>query len=313
MRLHARSAILAGLAALLVCFTGCKKTPTLAETRVQCNAGVPAPVEMELEKALPVAGVAGLQPSGLYLASGRLLMVSDKHDDVVFELTLQSDRALAEPFLHFHAPGGEALDLEGISGSEDGTLLLASEAECRLLAVSPSGQADWFTPSLEKVGQQQGLFQKRNAGLEGVAHSGKQLLLAAEREPRGLLETPDAKGGTVEAYRLPNVGCPARPERPDDIADLSVLGGEVYALVRNAHLIARLTRVDGRYREAGYFSYAQTENDPRYSYQDRTFGLAEGLALDEQHVYVVLDNNDQARVSAKDDHRALLFVFKRPR
>ncbi|HEX2870470.1 MAG TPA: esterase-like activity of phytase family protein [Polyangiaceae bacterium] len=271
-----------------------------------------APVELDLEKALPVDGGAGFQPSGLHLSSGRLLTVSDKHDDAVFELSMQADRAVARPFVTFQAPAGEALDLEGLTGGEDGSLLLVSEAQFRVLTIAPSGRASWSTPSLEKAGQADGLFQQRNAGLEGVARVGTQLVLAAEREPRGLLELADSGAGKLLAYRLPSAACPARVNRPDDVADLSVAGGELYALERNAHLVVRLTRFDGRFREAEYWSYAQTENDPRYRYPDRAFGLAEGLALDEEHVYIVLDNNGQARESAKDDHRALLFVFKRP-
>lgn len=302
-----------GLAALPIMFVGCRKAPAFTEPLVRCAAGTKAPVELELEQALPVDGGVGFQPSGLYLSSGRLLMVSDKHDDAVFELSLQSDRAVARPFVTFHAPGGETLDLEGLTGGEGGSLLLASEAQFRILAVSPSGKATWSTPSLEKAGQEQGLFQKRNAGIEGVAKMGTQLVIAAEREPRGLLEATDGSVGKVLAYRLPRAACSARVGRPDDIADLSVAGGELYALERNAHLVVRLTRVDGRFREAGSWSYAGTENDARYRYPDRAFGLAEGLALDEEHVYIVLDNNGQPRESAKDDHRAVLFVFQRPR
>ena len=313
--LPARPIVLPALAltALLVAFTGCKKAPALTEALVQCAPGVAAPVELELEKALPIEGGANFQASGLYLSSGRLLVVSDKHDNAVFELTMQSNSAVARPFLEFQAPGGEVLDLEGIADGADGSLLLASEAQLRVLAVSPSGGATWFTSSLEKVGQREGLFQKRNAGIEGVARLGKQVVIAAEREPRGLLEVADGSGGAVVAYRLPSAACPGPLGRPDDVADLSVSDGEVYALQRNAHLVVRLTRVDGRFREAGRWSYARTENDPRYRYRDRAFGLAEGLALDEQHVYIVLDNNDEPRENGENDRRGLLLVFKRPR
>jgi hypothetical protein len=145
-----------------------------------------------------------------------------------------------------------------------------------------------------------------------VARVGKELVLAAEREPRGLLEA-DEKGGNVVAYRMPASPCAARSKRSDDLSDLTVSDGELYALERNAHRVVRLAKVDGRYREVGSWSYARTENDPAYRYEDRTFGLAEGLALDDQHVYVVLDNNEQAREAAGSDRRPLLFVFQRPR
>ena len=314
-RRPARSANFPGiaLAALLVAFTGCKKAPPLAEALVQCAPGVPAPLELELEQALPVEGGANFQPSGLYLSSGRLLVVSDKHDDAVFELRLERDRAVARPFLRFQAPGGEVLDLEGITGGPDGSLLLASEAQFRVLAVSASGQATWFTSSLEKFGQSAGLFQKRNAGFEGVARVGKQVVIAAEREPRGLLEVADGSGAPIVAYRLPSAVCAGPRGRTDDLTDLSVSEGELYSLQRSAHLVVRMTRSDGRFREAEHWSYARAENHPRYRYRDRTYGLAEGLALDESHVYVALDNNDDARESGKDDRRGMLFVFKRPR
>jgi uncharacterized protein YjiK len=300
-----------GVAALAL-LPACKSSPAPAESWAPCAPGGPKPVELVLERALPVAAEAHFQPSGLYLSRGHLLTVSDKHDEAVFELDLQSEVAVARPFLTFEPPAGKALDLEGLTGNDDGSLLLASESQLRLLVVSPSGRAQWSAPSLEEAGRKAGLFQKSNAGLEGVARIGNQLVLAAEREPRGLLEA-DEKGGNVVAYRMPAAPCTARSKRSDDWSDLTVSDGELFALERNTHHIVRLARVDGRYRHVGYWSYAQTENDPRYRYEDRTFGLAEGLALDDQHVYVVLDNNEQTREAARSDRRPLLFVFRRPR
>lgn len=301
-----------GLLAPLTLVVACVNTPAAPEGLAPCAPGRRAPIELSVERVLPVEADEHFQPSGLYLSQGRLLTVSDKHDDTIFELSLQSDRAVARPLLTFEPPSGKALDLEGLTGYDDGSLLLASESHCRLLVVSPSGHAHWSTPSLEELGREAGLFQKSNAGLEGVARVGKQLVLAAEREPRGLLEADD-EGRHVVAYRMPAAACTARSKRSADISDLTVSDGELFALERNAHLIVRLARVDGRYREAGYWSYARAENDPRYRYEDRTFGLAEGLALDAQHVYVVLDNNEQPREAALDDRRPQLFVFERPR
>lgn len=301
-----------GVAALVPLLAAC--TPSLAPTDgwAPCSPGGPPPVELVLERALPVTAEAHFQPSGLYLARGRLLTVSDKHDEAVFELDLRSEVAVARPFRTFEPPADQALDLEGLTGNDDGSLVLASESQLRLLVVSPSGQARWSTPSLEEAGRKAGLFQKSNAGLEGVARIGNQLVLAAEREPRGLLEA-DEKGGNVVAYRMPAAPCAARSKRPDDLSDLTVSDGELYALERNAHRVVRLAKVSGRYREAGSWSYARTENDPRFRYEERSFGLAEGLALDERRVYVVLDNNEQAREAAPSDRRPLLFVFRRPR
>ena len=101
-------------------------------------------------------------------------------------------------------------------------------------------------------------------------------------------------------------------ERPADFSDLSAADGRVYALVRNAHLVVRLNRSAEGWREERAWSYAATENDPRFVYADTSFGLGEGLAIGPHEVFVVLDNNGQARRAAPADRRALLFRFARP-
>jgi hypothetical protein len=176
----------------------------------------------------------------------------------------------------------------------------------------PSGQADWATPSLRRAGEQAGLFRKRNAGLEGIAVLPDELVLAAEREPRGLLEWKTGTTPQVSAYTTPTARCPAPRGRPDDFADLSLSGDQLFVLERNAQLVVRLSRSNGRWTEASAWSYAETENDPRFAYEGSAFGLGEGLALDAEHVYIVLDNNNQRRAGTRDDRRAQLFVFRRP-
>gem|GEM_PF-741843 len=72
--LPTRAAALLGVAlvALLLALSSCKSAPPSAEGLVQCAAGARAPVELELERALPVEGGKNFQPSGSYLSSGLL-------------------------------------------------------------------------------------------------------------------------------------------------------------------------------------------------------------------------------------------------
>jgi hypothetical protein len=70
--------------------------------------------------------------------------------------------------------------------------------------------------------------------------------------------------------------------------------------------------VAAEWREGRAFGYGRTENDPRYTYEDETYGMAEGLAISGREVFIVLDNNGQARAADGADHRAQLFVFERP-
>jgi hypothetical protein len=153
-----------------------------------------------------------------------------------------------------------------------------------------------------------------NANLEGITWLPTAgLLLAAERNPRGLLElAPDRGLGSARAWAMPDSAYALAQGRDPDFADLTLTGGEVYALVRNAHAVVKLTRTPDAWIEGRAFSYAAVENDPRWAYQNRTYGLAEGLAIGEHQVFVVLDTNGQARAADPGDRRPLLLVFERP-
>jgi uncharacterized protein YjiK len=293
---------------------GCRNpAPALADLIARCDDGA-VPAELVLERALAIDGPADLEPSGLVSVDGKLFAVSDKHDDTLFELELAADRARAIPALRFEAPRGARLDLEGLARDADGAFLLASEGRYQILRVTPAGKAEPVCTSLEAFGESVGLFARFNAGIEGVVRlPDGGLLVAAEREPRGLIELPGP--GVLDgarAWPMPGSRCPAGAARGNDFSDLAILAGDVYALARNAHLVVRLERAANRWLERGAWSYALTENDPRYAYRDRTFGIAEGLALDADRVFLVTDNNQQARAQDSADRRAQLFVFRRP-
>jgi hypothetical protein len=320
---------------------------------VDAGAGVTppklgSPTELELLDAWPIEGPSELrsselQPSGLALATGRLLAVSDRQDSVVFALQAAGAKVRALPWIDFHAPAhaGQAssrLDLEGMALDGSGALLLLSEARCAVLRVVQegvgvaalhSGRASWLPldaggpasttavgvllepASLREWGRAAGLFQVPGADLEGVAAlPGGELLLAAERQPRGLIElgrgaSPLVRVMEESAWLVPQ-------QRPADFSDLTVVDGRVYALVRNAHLLVRLERTTQGWREERAWSYAATENAPRFVYADTTFGLAEGLAIGPNEIFIVLDNNGQPRRASPADRRALLFRFARP-
>jgi hypothetical protein len=276
--------------------------------------------------ALPIQVDGKFEPSGLLLHQGHLLTVSDKHDATIFELELGATEVHVRPFLEFVPPADEPapLDYEGLAADADGALLLVSESRFRVLRVSPeqpspgtaasSARASWLTPSLQVTGQAAGCFGVPNANLEGITQlPGAGLLLAAERDPRGLLELArDRSLASATAWAMPHVAYALAQGRSPDFADLTLANGEVYALVRAAHRVVKLNRTPDAWVEGRAFSYAAVENDPRWAYQDRTYGLAEGLAMGEHQVFVVLDTNGQARAADAADRRPLLLVFERP-
>jgi len=292
------------------------------------------PPELELVQALPIAITDDFQPSGLVFYDGHMLTVSDRHDDAIYEIVrappdARADVATLRLFLQLHPPanGPRPKDLEGIAldtetgnGPTAGALLLASEGRSRVLRVEPDGATAWITPPLDDIGRPLGMLRLDNAGLEGIARlPNGRILVAAERDLRGLIELPasglrdehDRAG--VQAWAMPDSICTPPPGRGNDFADLAIWNGQVFALERNCHVVMRIERTATDWVERGGWSYARTENDPRFAYHDRAFGVAEGLALDDRHVYIVMDNNHDRLASDPSDRRPRLFVFQRPR
>jgi hypothetical protein len=290
------------------------------------------PPELELEQALPIATSDDFQPSGLVFHAGHMLTVSDRHDDAIYEIVRAAgarvDVATLRLFLQLRPPanGPRPNDLEGIAldtdagnGPAGGALLLASEGRSRVLRVEPDGATAWITPALDDIGRPLGMLRLDNAGLEGIARlPNGRILVAAERDLRGLIELPagglrdehDRAG--VQAWAMPDSICTPPPGRGNDFADLAVWNGQVFALERNCHVVMRIERTATEWIERSGWSYARTENDPRFAYADRAFGVAEGLALDDHHVYIVMDNNHDHLAADANDRRPRLFVFRRP-
>jgi hypothetical protein len=320
------------IAALLA--AGCRSPGGLgagaaSEREEAQGRGTPSPLPLVLSAALPLEVEASekdeFQPSGLLLHEGRLLTVSDKHDAAIYGIELAADHARVRPFVSFEPPADEPppLDFEGLSPAPGGGWLVACEAPRRVLRVEldprsaaspPVGLARWFSPSLAELGSPSGCLHEINAGLEGIALSAQgRLVLAGEREPRCLIELEAADDlRSAQVWLMEGSAYAAEPGRSLDYSDLTLFRGALYALVRNTHLLVRLERTPDGWRQGAAFSYRHAEHDPRYMYEDRTFGMAEGVAIDEQRVYILLDNNEKARAADARDRRPILFVFERP-
>ena len=308
----------------------------VAAALAQAAAPGPAPDAdaLPLERVYTVeataqAGATALEPSGLALCDGRLLMVSDDHADWVFELRLRNEvtdgevgRAEAEPYAdlssaplpprrgwtdwlrHLAGPDWEGIDCDA------GALWLASEAANAVLKVELPSSFTWHFPELQAAVRAEGLLQTRNAGLEGLGYDARsrtgapRWLLAAERQPRGLIAIDSDTA--MRAVVPPASGI--LPEGlVDDYTGIAHWRGRWFALERNARRVCELTeqlatrecRSFGDTLEAQAWAY--TTGEP--------YGLAEGLAMDDRAVWVVVDNNGQPRAGDEADRRPLLFRF----
>lgn len=271
--------------------------------------------ELEVVQIVPVEGPENAQPSGLARCGDTLFTISDKHDDTIFRIELRDEKAVLVPHIQFQVeplPDLAELDLEGIACDEAGNFYLASETAFRILKVQPDGSTKWISPDLKPFGQEKGLFQQRNANIEGIAYAGEQrFYLTAEREPRGLLDV-DLSGETpfVTAFACDQTYLELPQERNPDYTGLYVWREQLYGLVRNAEAVCRIEvdpdgPCDGECR-----SYHHVVSRDSLRFTDMRFGHAEGLCLDDSGVYLILDNNNDARVMNPADRRSLLLVFK---
>ncbi|MDA0333930.1 MAG: esterase-like activity of phytase family protein [bacterium] len=275
----------------------CAAAPAAAQTPDQ-------PLVLQLLAALPVEGLDNAQPSGLCLVDGQLYAVSDRHDHAICRVDLRQDHAVLEPYITFNAPWSGAwvrgLDFEGLA-YRDGSFFIVSEANSRVLRVHETGSdLAWVIPSVEEIGVDAGLFGEKNARLEGLALlGGGRVVLAAERAPRGLLDVViDSEGGAqITALVCANSGLDIEPPREADFSDLFFDGTDLFALTRNADAVVRIAFDGNGLEELEAWSFAHVTNAPEFRYQDMTFGKAEGLTMDDEHVYVILDNNGLARAN----------------
>lgn len=281
------------------------------------------PVPLRLIRALPVEGPENNQPSGLTLSGDTLFTVSDKHDGTIFRLELEDDRAVQVPHLTFHAEPPDAglkkLDFEGLASDEDGGFYLASETAFRVLRCRADGERKatwmWMTPDLRPHGEAVGLFQTSNANLEGIALlPAGELLVCAERQPRGLIEVDfEARPATVRAFNYNDTKLELPGGRNADFTGLHADESGLYAVVRNAEAICRIEYGESGLVEGEVWSYRHIVNDPALRYVDRRFGQAEGLCMDEERVYLIIDNNGDPREADPEDRRPLLLIMERPR
>ena len=112
--------------------------------------------------------------------------------------------------------------------------------------VPAAGDATWLTPDLrnDPAVQSAGLLVKHNACFEGLVQLAPgDFLLAAERDPRGLVEVDlSRQPPAVSAVKMKRSPHAEEGGRKPDFADLAVWRGRVFALVRNLSLVCELVR-----------------------------------------------------------------------
>jgi len=261
-----------------------------------------------------------MEPSGLVIKDEQLYSVCDD-TSAIFKINVvdqNNAEAVIDQDLDETQLSAMNLDLEGLT-VVDGEFFMVSEVHHKLISVKEN-KLNWV-PELGGVYAEAfkaGLFQIYNAGMEAVTYLGNQtFLFSAERQPRGLIEvTFDSDFKTILKQSnqvFDDSKYPLVETRKPDLAGLYYHKGMVYALHRNAYIIHELIKDEqGIYQEGQAWSYEHIVKDPKYAYQDMQFGHAEGLAVDDDFFYLVLDNNNNPRLKNPNDKRPLLIKAKRP-
>ena len=275
-------------------------------------------VDLNLHKVYFVEGPENFQPSGLTIIDNCLYTISDKHDSFIYRLALSDNTATAIPAVDITLPIFSLIysyDFEGITHDKSGNFYLASEKQCRILRVSPDGKnVDWITPDLKHAGQKVDLFQASNAYLEGICCiSSNEFIVCAERQCRGFLEI-NLKKTPINVIAYPSeksiFNFPDGTNK--DFSGLCYFRNSIYVLERNAYLFSKFRRKGNQLSESSGWSYRHIETAEVYRYSDMEFGKAEGLCIDDQFIYIIIDNNNDYRANNHSDRRPILMVFSHP-
>ncbi|MGF6111613.1 esterase-like activity of phytase family protein [Pseudomonas frederiksbergensis] len=300
--------------------------------------------QLHLISEHPVNGMRGGNLSGLALCGQTLWTVSDRDDDQIYRLDTRATVWQAHPVV-IHVPAvpnasdrplkmkvlnGLAtlvhnvnLDYEAISCDDSGNRYVLSETYSAVLQITPNGEAFWL-PILRNVvhvARTAGMLQETNALFEGlaVAPRGNWLVLAAERERRGLVRVE----ASVDGWTCPVVNCVIRaemgqeiqpPQFPDpqlvslDFSDVALFGDKLFTLNRNAFKICRFALAPIILPERCWSFAADALTPPRL--YPSIHGMAEALVIDNQGAWVGIDNNSERR--ADGEKRPVVFRFASP-
>ncbi|WP_287029859.1 esterase-like activity of phytase family protein [Pseudomonas sp. UBA6310] len=287
-----------------------------------------------------IDGVPAGNLSGLERCGDSLWTVSDREDDRLYRLIPQAGgepwQVEVETFVAPPAPdvglsaglrssawvlgkmrGGE-LDFEGLACDTAGNRYLVSESQAAVLQIPLAAPPSWLPlpPALVRQARASGMLQQYNSLFEGIVINpeGDRLWLAAEREKRGLLALRKRKSGAwvcSDGCVLMSEGgredTPKGDSMPRDFSGLSLFDGKLYTLERATYRICRRSLKHGDAERCWSFAREGLTEARDYG---KTWGMAEGLVVDANGAWIMLDNGKHARGDGED--RPILWRFAAP-
>lgn len=200
------------------------------------------------------------------------------------------------------------LDCEGLAVDARGRLYIAEESRRLVLRWDPETsrlerlEIDWspvrsyFDPT------------ELNASFEGVAVGRDRLYVANERQEGRILVVNLATLRVVDDFAVAPEGSSPKDAR---YSDLCWEGDSLWVLLRDAR---KVLKVDpDRKRVLAEFDYAAMETASATAYgMIYAPGFMEGLMVDGEHLWLLVDNNGFRRRARAGDTRPTLFRCRRP-
>lgn len=199
-------------------------------------------------------------------------------------------------------------DLEGIAEGPDGCLYFCEELNRWVLRADPrSGRLERLEINWEPV--RKWFSADLNSSWEGIAAGTDGRLYLANEWRLGRIVVVDL--GTRQVVDDFKVSPPGRVARDNTYSDLCWYAGDLWVLCRQARHVLRVDPIT--HRVLADFDYTNIELSPEHGYASFIpYGQFEGLAVDAENIWLLIDNNGSARLARRDDPRPTLFRCARP-
>lgn len=275
---------------------------------------------LTLKQAFTYAGDEDVPEfSGLCFKDGTLYSVNDKQENYLYKLRIDTNSAT---FSSDRIQIAAYKDFEGICHYQNAFYVI-EEKECRVYKIinnnaTPYGAA--FLTSL-KSKRLVDTGEGGNRQIEGFAMlSDSTFLIATERTVTSLA-TINIRGEILSGMQFPPLHfsdtCLPSPllskssstKDANSFSDLCIYKGKAYLLEREKKMIHVIDISRDPFVITRTLSF---KNDilPCDEYHDY-YGAAEGLAIDDQYIYIILDNNEKQNLQCNKRGRTLFQFYNK--
>ena len=221
-----------------------------------------------------------LEPSGIILFESKIFIISDEDTDkYLYQIKIEDKKWRIVDSLNLQT--NDRVDLEAIDYCGEQIYLL-SESSGSLMVSDPKGKIGEIAIDFDKEEP----WNWGNAGWEGLAADCKNnmLYLIKERQPRKILRVNLTTRQVEDNFNIPE-------SESNDFSDAKFENSFLYLIERNGNYI---TKINPRTHEViDKVSYRETCSHANGKlYEPYAYGMAEGLLLTKDEIWLSLDNNN---------------------